>query len=698
MSRFKFLDRAWTKVKDLAREWDFYYNWISHYHIGGDEIGISKEYGLLDYKSNLNDPEYWNAVPAETKPETGGEQVYGTETFANWAQRAETAKKAGRDAGNIWGIGSLTLPDYVKRAILREYNSGSLHGVTTREIKPGSGPYELGAGGWDAREARRAVNSKTRNKDLEDLEGTAGIAGNRFDKRQEVEDSKFEFEPKPSKRKPYSAESGSHTGLDIKNVFGDTEPSRDVEARTVREVPRNVFGKDHASEPEESYRLVRPLGSPGITKETTSQTHFGPRDSKYPARTFDSESNQYINREVSVIPSWFSSVKENTVLNKSVVETRRGHEVQYVSELYPDAGQVPRQYIRGEVWATGSKEFITEQDSGSRHLLTATASLSKHQRFKIDTHNGTANAFYGKPNEYSGDFNFPGGTTIGGLEYNKSLVDEELGLIPFCITTITPDFRTYLNFPAHLDSYDDSYSGDWDSVQYVGRAEKFWGYTGFNREISLGFKVVASNPQTLADLYSRLNRLAGGTAPSYDTRGLFMRGTLASLTIGDLLRNQTGLIKNVKLSWQQDYMWELGPVSPQNPEIAQAVQEMYGIAKTNVQDGFGGNYYRIPQMLDVNISFTPIEHGTVREDYNAYFVFDPKELKPTATGTPEFKGGKVEKPVTIKNPFGKGDMIYEYDENGNIVGGRQRSWRVDEGRDNYTGEPISEGIPLIVEG
>lgn len=696
MSRFKFLDRAWTKVKDLAREWDFYYNWISHYHIGGDEIGISKEYGLLDYKSNLNDPEYWNAVPAETKPETGGEQVYGTETFANWAQRAETAKKAGRDAGNLWGIGSLTLPDYVKRAILREYNSGSLHGVTTREIKPGSGPYELGAGGWDAREARRAVNSKTRNKDLEDLEGTAGIAGNRFDKRQEVEGSKFEFEPKLSKRKPYSAESGSHTGLDIKNVFGDIEPSRDVEARVVREVPRNVFGKDHASEPEESYKLVRPLGSPGITKETTSQTHFGSVDSKYPARTFDSESNQYI-RRATVIPSWFEKARDTSsvVPNKGQVGIQRNtDEVRVMSDW--EGGKPKDVYLTNDhpIYSfrnnfkrlsypilTQSKVGSDEESMRNRISGSLEKSLSVNSTLPREVEGSTADVFYkirlgkGKNTAYG----YPGGHVVDSLEYNTEY-EEKLGLIPFCITTITPDHRVYLNFPAYLENYDDSYNGDWDSVQYVGRAEKFWGYTGFSREISISFKILGRNSVELVELYHRLNRLAGATAPSYDKSGLFMRGTLASITIGDLLKHKAGLIKNVKISWEQDIPWETSYVQ--------------GSGIPAVMDG--NNTFRVPYSLNVNLGFTPIEEANVTEDFGAYFAFNYNKVPEPVRQVQEDKGKESQSGETKSAHYVvEGDMWYIVDSDGNYLdGGMVGSSHGITDSPYYNQIDLSEGIPF----
>jgi len=186
---------------------------------------------------------------------------------------------------------------------------------------------------------------------------------------------------------------------------------------------------------------------------------------------------------------------------------------------------------------------------------------------------------------------------------------QEFSLIPFCITTITPEHRTYLYFPAYLETYEDSYTGDWDSQQYIGRAEKFYGYKGFSRSISLSFKVIAKQQKDIIPLYRKLNRLAGATAPSYGgDQALFMRGTLASLSIGSdnsgygadtgngLLNNQLGFIPNVKFSWDKDDPWEID-------------------SKT----------YRVPYVLGVSMTFTPIEKEEIKEDYGAFFVFNPQQ-------------------------------------------------------------------------
>lgn len=224
------------------------------------------------------------------------------------------------------------------------------------------------------------------------------------------------------------------------------------------------------------------------------------------------------------------------------------------------------------------------------------------------------------------------------LRFKSQNLSKSLGLIPFCITTITPDHRTYLNFPAFLDSYEDSYDGEWDSVRYVGRAENFYGYKGFKRSISLSFKVIARNLQQLEPLYRKLNKLVGATAPSYDRQQLFMRGTLSSLTIGGwhegaLLKEKLGIIPNVKLSWENDVPWEINFDEEAKKET--------------------GYQFVVPHALNVSLTFIPIEDQEPREDYDAYFVFDPKkrsEVVGPELDTAEPGRERDRTPVTLPEP------------------------------------------------
>ena len=102
----------------------------------------------------------------------------------------------------------------------------------------------------------------------------------------------------------------------------------------------------------------------------------------------------------------------------------------------------------------------------------------------------------------------------------------------------------------------------------MGRGEQFYTYTGFTRDINFAFKVVARKADDLRYIYSKLNVLCSSTAPTYDGGNYFMRGTLGSITIG-----------NVHSSWKGQ---------------------------------IGTKIIRVPHLLDVSVSFTPIHYFNVQ--------------------------------------------------------------------------------------
>lgn len=228
--------------------------------------------------------------------------------------------------------------------------------------------------------------------------------------------------------------------------------------------------------------------------------------------------------------------------------------------------------------------YLNELDgkTGDRAWIRKRLDSSVENGGKISGDNGRQKNFSKVPVE--GDL---------GYKISDDLSDE-LSLIPFCITSINPEERTYLNFEANLESYDDSYSGNWSGAQYVGRGEQFYTYTGFTRDINFAFKVVARKVDDLRYIYSKLNVLCSSTAPTYDGGNYFMRGTLGSITIGDLVSNQVGFFKSVKISWKTDYPWEIGNVH------------------SSWKGQIGTKIIRVPHLLDVSVSFTPIHYFNVQ--------------------------------------------------------------------------------------
>lgn len=140
--------------------------------------------------------------------------------------------------------------------------------------------------------------------------------------------------------------------------------------------------------------------------------------------------------------------------------------------------------------------------------------------------------------------------------------DDARDLAKFYFEIITPDGSQFLHFRAFIDNIDDSYNADWQGFNYVGRGEKFYTYGGFERDISVGFKIAAATRSELKPLYRKMVYLASATAPTYGGQG-FMRGTLARMTIGSYFSQIPGVITSVKYNLIDDMPWE---IAMQNPE------------------------------------------------------------------------------------------------------------------------------------
>lgn len=181
-------------------------------------------------------------------------------------------------------------------------------------------------------------------------------------------------------------------------------------------------------------------------------------------------------------------------------------------------------------------------------------------------------------------------------------IDEKLNselfqgdLVKFNFKIIQPSFNSddfpsvyRLDFRAYLDSFNDSYNSDWNTFKYLGRAEDFHTYSGFDRNIQFGFKVAASSAPELSKLMSKLNWLAGSLAPTY-VGSNFMRGNFVAVTIGDYLINQPGFFSSLSFDWQKDYPWN----TTLNSEPENTGEEL-------------------PTVLDVTVSFTPVHMGVAK--------------------------------------------------------------------------------------
>jgi hypothetical protein len=190
-------------------------------------------------------------------------------------------------------------------------------------------------------------------------------------------------------------------------------------------------------------------------------------------------------------------------------------------------------------------------------------------------------------------------------------------LIAFRIGAIdnsNPTIVSYMHFRAFLNSFSDSYTGDWSGYNYLGRGEKFYTYNGFDRKLSLGFTAAAQSKEELIPMYKKLNFLASNLAPDYSGEYGYMKGCFVTLTVGGYLYEQPGFITNLSYDMITEMPWEIG-INDTNEEQDPSVKQLSHMIKINSFD-FTPIHNFIPQKQSLGVTNNGLEQ-VGREEYIA---------------------------------------------------------------------------------
>jgi hypothetical protein len=113
-------------------------------------------------------------------------------------------------------------------------------------------------------------------------------------------------------------------------------------------------------------------------------------------------------------------------------------------------------------------------------------------------------------------------------------------------------------FRATIDSFSDTHSPQWNSVQMIGRADPNYTYQGYSRDVSISFTTYATSRDEMKPIYRKLNALASYTAPDYGVDTIAMKGPWLRMTIGDLLVQQPVVINSLGYTFSDsDSTWEI---------------------------------------------------------------------------------------------------------------------------------------------
>ena len=151
-------------------------------------------------------------------------------------------------------------------------------------------------------------------------------------------------------------------------------------------------------------------------------------------------------------------------------------------------------------------------------------------------------------------------------------------------------------FRAIITSLTDSYNPSWSPVQFIGRADPAYNYTGYSRDINLDFTVYATDRDELKPIWRKLNALAGYTAPEYDGSSIALKGPYLRLTVGDLFYQQPLIINSLYFTLQDsETTWETNiEQDGSNMQVPKQIQvSLGGTLITDYLPQKGGRFYTL---------------------------------------------------------------------------------------------------------
>ena len=111
-------------------------------------------------------------------------------------------------------------------------------------------------------------------------------------------------------------------------------------------------------------------------------------------------------------------------------------------------------------------------------------------------------------------------------------------------------------FRAYIENVSEDFSPSWQEVKILGRADSAYIYQGFERSLSVSFKVAALSRGDLMLMWDQLERLAKTTVPKYRSTTK-MKGPLIKFTLGNWFINTPAFIRSLSYTVDNETPWEI---------------------------------------------------------------------------------------------------------------------------------------------
>ena len=144
---------------------------------------------------------------------------------------------------------------------------------------------------------------------------------------------------------------------------------------------------------------------------------------------------------------------------------------------------------------------------------------------------------------------------LGTQEYiDDDLVDfffEDLSSLSSANKSIVIPFR------AILTTISDGTNANWAAQDYMGRADKFWIYQGFERRIAVQFDVAINSKDEFISSWNKINYLHGMCYPVEYPAQIALKAPIMALTIGNLFTRIQVILNSFNVNFDGASLWEI---------------------------------------------------------------------------------------------------------------------------------------------
>jgi hypothetical protein len=235
-----------------------------------------------------------------------------------------------------------------------------------------------------------------------------------------------------------------------------------------------------------------------------------------------------------------------------------------------------------ENYLYSASQFYNDTDKSTRQLLSNDNNFNGDRINALDTGHIQKTNIADTPNQLMFDQNVYG---AGKRDYIRFYFgDAYIGKAVFA-------------FRASITGLQDSFNPQWNSIDIMGRPDKAYQMSGFERRVNFSFTVAAMSRAEMIPMWRKLNYLASYTMPEIDQNTRRYVGPLMRITIGDLYYQTPCILTSLDYRVPDNAPWD---IALDSEDVTKNTLKKSGVTINS------NEAKQLPTIIDVNVGLNMI--------------------------------------------------------------------------------------------